>query len=355
MLGSVKEQTKSNVREHTYWMAVINRALAQYGVDLTQSSLASGLTNSRLPDSAFIEQASSNLVWNEATRLSGDDLFGLRLHRIFSPSAINLLWLCAGTSATIGAALELLTRFFPIVTTQMRLELRRDEDESSLWLIPVGDPHIQHIEAVLGYLGRGLNQLDDTGRGLFKRAILGRSPNDLDLCRRLLECDEVICAASYAVVMPHSMLDKPLVTADAFICTRLIDTLQDMLANQPTTDLVEQVKRRVQLLLGSGDISVERVTSPLNISPRHLRRKLSQEGTSYEQLADEVRRETAIRMIGEGELSLTSIAYELGFLDPSSFTRAFRRWTTMSPTSFRQQVAERATDNSGDEVAIKHQ
>ena len=44
-------------------------------------------------------------------------------------------------------------------------------------------------------------------------------------------------------------------------------------------------------------------------------------------------------MIGDGQMSLTSIAYELGFLDPSSFTRAFRRWTNMSPTAYRRELS----------------
>ena len=345
MLGSLKEHKKNKVREHSHWIGVIDRSLEQYGVSLTHSSLALGLTSSRLPASPYIEPANSNLIWNEAARMSGDDLFGLRLNRIHAPSAVNLLSLVASTSITIGVALEQLTRFYPIMSTQIRLELQRDGNEALLLLTPEGEPHMQHIEAVFGYLGRLLNQLDDAGKGLFKRAILPRSEDDLELCRLLLDCGEAVGGATYTLVMPTALLDKPLITADAFICTRLVDTLQEMLANQPSHNLVEQIKRRIQLLLGSGDISVERVAGPLNISPRHLRRKLSQESTSYEQLVDEVRRETAIRMIGEGELSLTSIAYELGFLDPSSFTRAFRRWTDMSPTSFRQQVAERATEN----------
>lgn len=346
MLGSVKEQTKSRVLEHTHWVSVIDRALEQYGVSLTHSTLALGLTSSRLPVSPFIEQASSNLIWAEAARLSGDDLFGLRLNRTYSPSAISLLGLIASTSATIGSAVEQLTRFFAIMSTQVRLDLRRDGDESLLALTLVGEPHLQHVEAVIGYLGQLLNNLDHADKGLFKRATLPRSPDSLNTCRKLLECDDVVSGATYSLSMPHAMLSKPLVTADAFICTRLTDTLQEMLTHQPTHDLVEQVKRRVQLLLGSGDISVERIAGPLNISPRHLRRKLSQENTSYEQLVDELRRETAIRMIGEGELSLTSIAYELGFLDPSSFTRAFRRWTNMSPTSFRQQVCEHGAEGA---------
>ena len=131
------------------------------------------------------------------------------------------------------------------------------------------------------------------------------------------------------------MLVKTLASADAFLLPRFVEAMEDLLANMPSNDLVEQVKRRIQVLLGSGDMSEERVAVPMNISPRHLRRKLNLEGTSYEQLVDEVRKEGAVRMISQGQLSLTSIAYELGFLDPSSFTRAFRRWTGMSPTAFR--------------------
>lgn len=342
MLGSLREQPQTRIREHGHWVAIIERALGQYGVALAQSSLAYNLTNSHLSGNPFIEQANCNLVWSEAARLAGDDLFGLRLQRTCSPTVFSLLKLSASACLTVAAAIEQVVRFFPVISTQVKLELRREAAEASLLLTPIGQPHPQQVEALMGFLGQVLGSLDTSGKGLFKRASLQRPSIDLELCRRLLECDEIICGAPYSIAMPLSLLDRPLLTADTFICTRLTETLQDMLASLPSHDLVEQVKRRVQLLLGSGDISVERIACPMNISPRHLRRKLSQAETSYEQLVDEVRRETAIRMIGEGQLSLTSIAYELGFLDPSSFTRAFRRWTNMSPTSFRQQVVEGA-------------
>ena len=68
--------------------------------------------------------------------------------------------------------------------------------------------------------------------------------------------------------------------------------------------------------------------------------KLSETKTTYEKLLDEVRMELAIRLIQDGKLNLGRIAFELGFLDPSSFTRAFRRWTAMSPTAFREQFRQ---------------
>ncbi|WP_193074355.1 AraC family transcriptional regulator [Pseudomonas sp. FME51] len=340
MPASLKQQPQARIREHGHWVSSIDRALAHYGVALAQSSLAYNLTSSTRPVSPFIEQANCNLIWNEATRLADDDLFGLRLHRLFTPTVFNMLGLSASASGTVASALDQLTRFFPVISTQVRLELDRTVSEPSLTLVPLGNPHPQQLEAVLGYICRLLGQLEHANTGLVRRVIAGRPVKEAEVYRRLLGCEEVDFGEQYQVVLPQALLDRPLATADTFIATRLADTLQDMIANLPSHDLVEQVKRRVQLLLGSGDISVERIACPMNISPRHLRRKLSQEGTSYEQLVDEVRRETAMRMIGEGQLSLTSIAYELGFLDPSSFTRAFRRWTDMSPTRFRQQVAD---------------
>lgn len=92
------------------------------------------------------------------------------------------------------------------------------------------------------------------------------------------------------------------------------------------------------MLLSEKDISEELVAQPFNVSPRHLRRKLSEACTTYEKLLDEVRMELAIKLIQENRLNLGRIAFELGFLDPSSFTRAFRRWTSMSPTAFREQT-----------------
>lgn len=320
-------------------MITIEHALSHYGLALAHSNLAHNLTSSPLPPSQFTEQAACNLVWVEAVRLSGDDMFGLRLPRVFAPSVFKLLSLATSVCPTVGAAIDHLLRFSVILSTQIKLELRYERDEVHLHLVPVGKPHPHQLEAIFSYLGQMLRKLDLAGNGLFKRAIVRRPADELEPCRRLLGCDQIVSGDQYALMMPAALLESPLPTADGFILTRLTETLQEMLANLPTEDLVEQVKRRIQLLLGSGDISVERIAGPLNISARHLRRKLSQEGTSYEQLVDEVRRKTAIRMIGEGQLTLTSIAYELGFLDPSSFTRAFRRWTNMSPTVFRQQMS----------------
>ena len=335
----------ARVRERPLWASVIAQALQQYGVSLQQCSPAYKLLEESSCASRLMDQGACSRLWDEATLLTEDDLFGMRLYRMFCPTSFNAIALIAQASPTLGDALNNIARFLPVVTTQISAELRHSEDYTDVVLCPMGEPHSHHIESLMGFLSRLFRMLDLNNEAFLLSIQLGRRPKDLAECAKLLGCAEITAGESYRFRLAKNALSSPLPTADAFLLSRFIDTMQDLLASLPTDDLVEQVKRRIQQLLGTGDVSAERIAAPMNISSRHLRRKLSQAGTSYEQLVDEVRRDAAVRMIAGGELSLTSIAYELGFLDPSSFTRAFRRWTDMSPTAFRRQQVVAAEDD----------
>ncbi len=70
------------------------------------------------------------------------------------------------------------------------------------------------------------------------------------------------------------------------------------------------------------------------MSVRTLQRKLKEESLTFKGLVDDMRRELAIQYMRDSRLTIGEITYLLGFSDPSNFTRAFRRWTEMSPNSF---------------------
>jgi len=345
------EQSSSHsffrVRESAFWATAVEQTLRQYDLSLRHTSVGSCLFSDQFEAEGFIDQQFCSLVWSEATRVSEDPLLGLRMHRVFSPTAFNMLALTASASPTIEDAVTLLIRYMPIVSTQLTLQVDTHDEFIELHLRPIGDAHPQHIASIVGYLARYFTRIDLDGDGLLHGVQLADHHQAYaQSCQQLLKNQIVSFANSYVLSLRRSLLPKQLPTASSLLLPKLTEILQHMLANLPSSELSEQVKRRISLLLGTGDISAERVAGPMNISQRHLRRKLSQEGTSYEQLADEVRREAALRMIADGQLSLTSIAYELGFLDPSSFTRAFRRWTDMSPTAYRRELSKKGSPAS---------
>jgi len=89
-------------------------------------------------------------------------------------------------------------------------------------------------------------------------------------------------------------------------------------------------------LLPRGEPHMQNVASTLRLSVRSLQRRLREEGTSFTEVVDSVRRSIAMTYLVESELGASEIAHRLGFADVSSFHRAFRRWTGRAVSSFRQ-------------------
>ncbi|WP_306670914.1 AraC family transcriptional regulator [Endozoicomonas sp. SESOKO3] len=77
----------------------------------------------------------------------------------------------------------------------------------------------------------------------------------------------------------------------------------------------------------------------MNISGRTFQRKLTELGLSYRELVNKIRHEKAIALIESSDTPLSTVAYELGFGDLSSFSRAFKSWTGMSPRQYRNTQA----------------
>jgi len=83
---------------------------------------------------------------------------------------------------------------------------------------------------------------------------------------------------------------------------------------------------------------LEEVALALGISPRSLQRYLRQQGTSYSQVLQRVRCESALKLLGQDNFSVSEIAQMLGYNDPSNFCRAFQSWAGQSPARWRNVV-----------------
>ena len=81
--------------------------------------------------------------------------------------------------------------------------------------------------------------------------------------------------------------------------------------------------------------SFEELTGLLNMSARTLRRRLEKEGTSYQRIKDNARRDVAISMLSQEGRTVSEVAEQVGFSDPSAFHRSFKKWTGQSPGSYR--------------------
>jgi AraC-like DNA-binding protein len=90
--------------------------------------------------------------------------------------------------------------------------------------------------------------------------------------------------------------------------------------------------------LQDGEPKRPKIAGVLGMSERTLQRRLAAEGTSFQHLLDDTRRELAQHYLGQREVSLADTAYLLGFSDQSSFFRAVRRWFGSSPRHYRTRL-----------------
>ena len=88
----------------------------------------------------------------------------------------------------------------------------------------------------------------------------------------------------------------------------------------------------------TGDVSVRQGASRLATSPRTLRRRLAAGQTSFDELRDQTRPETACHLLENSEASITRIADLLGYAHSSALSRAFRPWTKLTPREWRVRM-----------------
>ncbi len=326
-------------REWSLWSNIIGQGLAIHGKSLADSPLAARLL-SRLPQTESIDQATCSILWNEALLLSGDPLLGLTTGSCDTllPLPLQVLGLTAAASPNMSAAISSLVRFFSLVSTQATLELRIADRQARMLLHPRGRPHPQQMAALAGVVGSMLARFARRC-GIGEPMLVLSLPGTQTGLSLPAWCSALEHSEACWVDIPRDWMDLTLPEAAPGLVSGMTGVLHGVMAGMPAGDLVERVRHAIQLHMARGRIGEEQIAGPMKISPRHLRRLLRQHNTTYEQLLDEVRRETALQLLAEERASLTSIAYELGFHDPSSFTRAFRRWTGYSPSDFRRRQA----------------
>jgi AraC-like DNA-binding protein len=127
--------------------------------------------------------------------------------------------------------------------------------------------------------------------------------------------------------------------ANPVLLGRLEALAQEMLAQVETqVPWTDRVGRWIGKTLLSGEKpTVERTAEALAVSTRHLQNKLRAEGTTYRELLEQLRQETALRCLRDPKVSLCEIAFLLGFSDQSAFTHAFQRWTGKNPSDYRRR------------------
>jgi AraC-like DNA-binding protein len=293
---------------------------------------ATGLTSAMAADvDARIPAEALSHAWREAIRITNEPLLPLRLATALPPGALGIVEYLVRCAPTVGEALRLGLRYLHIVDEVGRAELVDGEalDEVCLEVrVESPIPIDSCFAAIVGQI-RMLAGVD-----FHPRAVEYREPPSGPLAEheRFFGAP-VRCGAPRArLVLSRASLDVPLATADPNLLPILVRHAEELLqrcgGGTPSTN--EQVRRVLANLLRSSEHDVERVADALGMTARSLQRRLRDEGTTFQNVRDELRHELAFTYL-RGGASLAEVSFLLGFSETSAFFRAFRRWTGSTP------------------------
>jgi AraC-like DNA-binding protein len=156
---------------------------------------------------------------------------------------------------------------------------------------------------------------------------------------RFYGCPVEFGASSDLFEFSNDTLANPIFTADRKLL-KALEPFCDMAAKERHTaagTLRAAVENEVEKLLPHGKEQKETVAKAVAMSTRTLSRRLADEGVTYEEVVDQLRRSLALQYVKEPSMSVSQIAWLLGYEGSTSFNHAFRRWTDRSPSAARNQ------------------
>lgn len=268
---------------------------------------------------------------------------GLEMGATFGLAELGPFYALLRASGTVRGALNYLVLFQTRLQTRTLFDSRIDPqattysyriEEEGVW------PRLQDSEfAISGYvnLARQLTTPKWAPAAVhFEHSISGREERLAQYFRAPVLGNQM----ANALVIRNEDLDQPFASAVPSEDLKLRTIMEWHLLNlmgpgsTPSESFVSLTKDVIARWLGRTHVECASVAAELKLSERSLRRRLTEEGTSFRELLQDARKERARTILSKPGMSLSVAAEQLGYSDTAAFSRAFKEWTGVSPGRF---------------------
>ena len=272
--------------------------------------------------------------------ITGDPNIGLKAAAEVERGDYGVLEYVARSAPTIGAATEVLGRYLALVNDALRFTHEVKDGRAiirfeSTIVLPRSSADFQ--SAAFFWATRLL--MDEQSAAVpvdiwFEHA----QPDDISEYKTIFGDNKVLFGMpNNGFSFPAELLEAPLPSADDKLHALIRKHADALIAELPRAQSFTQRVRELLLKeLEGGNPSAVRIASALHMSGRTLTRRLEDEGTTFKDLLDDLRKSLSLRYVGSTDLGLSEIAFLLGFSQSAAFHRAFKRWTSQTPLEYRR-------------------
>jgi len=280
------------------------------------------------------------LTW-KAVELTGDPNLGLHVARHMSAGALGILGFVLMNCRTLEEALEKYCRYQRVAGEGIRTTMERQAGEGILRFAFFENGPRECRPIMEGMLSSTLVMMSALcGQPIRATAVsfTAASPGDESEHTAVFQSPVHFNRSHNALVFPISVFEcritQPSRELLALFEKHTLDHLRKL---DDKMVYARKVSEECARMLQGEVPNIDAVAQKLAMSPRNLQLKLRQEGTSYRETLDQVRKDMAVGHLRSRQTTVAEVAYLLGFSEPSVFHRTFKRWTGSTPRDFRQE------------------
>ena len=307
----------------------------------------SGINVSLLKKKTHSEITEKNLhdLWHNAVELTNDPLFGLHLGESLQLSALGVVGQVIQSSKTIGEALVYACKAIEFITDVVSMDVTKKKNRISVCFN--SNSRSNASSASIKQFGDffmvfTIHELD----GLtFQRLVPLRVTLPVVNKEHAAEYERVLrckpkSGDNAGVDFDASFWDEPIITANYEIQKTLL-AMQAPFRSSTNIPLREKITAYLKSNAFLGTATIEQIASNFNSTPRTLQRRLQEEGVTFRDLTEEVRKSLALRYLTVENQPIKEVAFVLGYNDVSALSRAFKRWTGKTPAAFAEHKRRR--------------
>lgn len=278
-----------------------------------------------------------NNLWIKAESLIEDPCFGLEAADFWHPSyfgALGYAWLA---STTLRKALERLERYFHIISEKADVKLEEHKDGLNLILSDSIQPTAFMDSKMASIIsGCRLNCGEDF-RPL-SVSIIHEKPTCSGRYFQLFRAPVYFGAENDSILFSLEDIDLRLPSGNPHLASISDQLMIEYIANLDRQNIIHRVKYAIIQNIHDGKITDDKIAKAIFMSVRSLQRNLKKFGTTFGSVLDETRKDLAEHYVSDLKEDLTEVAFKLGYSEQSSFSRAFKRWTGISPSAYRLEI-----------------
>lgn len=324
-------------------LAELPALLRELGGDASAVFDGSGVDPVALAPETRLPFRSLVSILDRAALVTGCGHLGLLLGQRFTMTHHGLIGSLMSRAPTLNQALIDFVSWQPGYSSGAIVYLNRVEEGLAFGygaLDQVSSGTAQLYDAVIA-IGIGMVQQLTGGRATPVEAHFSRSPPaNAASYSRLLRLPVRFNEPQTCLILDGAATATRLATADPELRRQVLDGIERALQER-VAGSAQRVRHTLRTMLCAGDIAMETAASKLGLHPRTLRRRLSAEGLTFEELRDEMRFAVARELLEMTDLRIGDISQAVAFASPGVFAETFCRWTGMTPTRWRQQAASR--------------